>query len=764
MKLKLYLGICVFAQFLFACSPSFDSNFKEHDRFHFDSFLKKNFLEIKKEKALNGVWFNQWKNRDGYPVYEFITVKPNQASTCVINAMGGYEYSPAVLSNQTLTTHFIDPSKETYVNQLREFGHKSQEVELLYSLESDQFHWKNAVSTKNHPYTYTRLNSAQAKNWNLYQEICGQLVDQAKKINLNDVTIKKNTYLHSSNVIGLLQLSKSRSNEGNYCVYNQDNKTISSLPVSVDSEKNIIFSNLDILSYPDQQSLFKSISISSAKEFVSEEMLAKCSAFSKNAYNSDLRSQNNVFSRSSYQDNFSDDEYDESNPFFLSQGIKTSTYLVCNYSNKTTGTKEGWEWGEYPRWQWESQVQSCRGIFASNCLNLNGHWARDDIGLNAIGTMFVLDTNSKIEADFNRACYETNEKSKKRSERFYARYYVSDSKLSLNHTIWFRETPPENKYSLPFDRIISFGDSLTDNGNLHTATAGLAPGGGYYQGHFTNGFVWAEFFAKELGLDFYNWSVGASATKLGNIFDMFHSLPYTLQSELINFEAAIDEIGITQKEMSRSLFTILTGGNNFVQSVRNDPEDVSDDIIEFMQRLIDLGAKHIVVVNVPDLSAAPRFSDMTDPNNIAIQNSIIAMNNQLESKLNQLRRENRDVIFYPVDLFAITNEVIGNPNQYSIQNTNQKCYSGSVLAKYNPRNICTNPAQYLFWDDIHPSAAIHCQVSENAINAVLGTHNVSRIIQNSFQNKSVNQISTFNTSAQLSKNTNLEHCIYSFIN
>src|SRR5262245_30298944 len=46
-----------------------------------------------------------------------------------------------------------------------------------------------------------------------------------------------------------------------------------------------------------------------------------------------------------------------------------------------------------------------------------------------------------------------------------------------------------------FDRVVSFGDRLSDNGNLDAATFGIAPVSDYFAGRFSNGPTFAELLA-----------------------------------------------------------------------------------------------------------------------------------------------------------------------------------------------------------------------------------------------------------------------------
>src|SRR5438874_1472870 len=52
----------------------------------------------------------------------------------------------------------------------------------------------------------------------------------------------------------------------------------------------------------------------------------------------------------------------------------------------------------------------------------------------------------------------------------------------------------------PFTQLVVFGDSLSDVGNISSATFGSTPGQYYYNGRFSNGPVYAEALASGLGL------------------------------------------------------------------------------------------------------------------------------------------------------------------------------------------------------------------------------------------------------------------------
>ncbi|MEM6562436.1 MAG: SGNH/GDSL hydrolase family protein, partial [Planctomycetota bacterium] len=54
--------------------------------------------------------------------------------------------------------------------------------------------------------------------------------------------------------------------------------------------------------------------------------------------------------------------------------------------------------------------------------------------------------------------------------------------------------------SAQVSEVVYFGDSLVDVGNVDTATIGLIPGGDYFDGRFSNGLLFSEYLATDLGV------------------------------------------------------------------------------------------------------------------------------------------------------------------------------------------------------------------------------------------------------------------------
>lgn len=318
-----------------------------------------------------------------------------------------------------------------------------------------------------------------------------------------------------------------------------------------------------------------------------------------------------------------------------------------------------------------------------------------------------------------------------------------------------------NAQELPIQKLVFFGDSLTDNGNLYSLTLHIVPKSPpYFQGRFSNGPTWAEGVSKNYSA-FRNYAVGGATA-------MFH-MPSTrfVAPTLLELEVNAYLIESLFADKSKSLFTIWIGGNDYLfdpkEDVDTETTQVVDKISLAIKTLNYYGAKNFLIMNLPDLARIPRLE-----NNQArslIHELTIAHNKKLEAAVQAIQATHPDIHITYVDLYEIFNDVIDNPAKYNekynvnITNTTDACWKGGIFYRstisertleseienavklnkmstsdkvdvdvikrfimdtpelaatyqlgksYEFGNVpCDNPDEHLFWDFIHPSAVVH---------------------------------------------------------
>lgn len=254
------------------------------------------------------------------------------------------------------------------------------------------------------------------------------------------------------------------------------------------------------------------------------------------------------------------------------------------------------------------------------------------------------------------------------------------------------------------DQIYVFGDSLSDTGNAFQATGNqVPPSPPYFPGRFSNGSVWVEYLAQNLGLPStsqFNFAFGGATTGIDNT--ILPQLP-GLQTEIGGYIAANPPIN------QNALYVVWAGANDYLGGGVTDPRVPVNNLATAINSLAGVGAKNILVVNLPDLGQLPGtrnnpsaslLDNLSSAHNVALANTI----NQLETTLDS------DVNLISFDVNSLFSQAINSPQDFNFENAKDSCLTGIT--------VCSNPDRYLFWDAIHPTTFGH-QIIANSAYATL---------------------------------------------
>lgn len=234
-----------------------------------------------------------------------------------------------------------------------------------------------------------------------------------------------------------------------------------------------------------------------------------------------------------------------------------------------------------------------------------------------------------------------------------------------------------------FSAVFVFGDSLSDNGNLHSALSNLGldfPPAPYYNGRFSNGPVAVEYLAAVLNAPLYDFAFGGATTGIGNQTD--GGTQTTLGAlGLPGILTQVLGVSIPPAVVPSSLFVIWGGANDF--EIGGSPITAAVDILTVVAGLQGAGAKNILVPGLPNLALTPEFYG--DP--------AAAL---FSAQFNAILQQNlpTGATYFNVD--ALLNQIVANPGAYGFTNVTDACFDGTT--------VCANPDQYLFWDKIHPTS------------------------------------------------------------
>lgn len=296
------------------------------------------------------------------------------------------------------------------------------------------------------------------------------------------------------------------------------------------------------------------------------------------------------------------------------------------------------------------------------------------------------------------------------------------------------------------EELVVFGGSFSDSGQLGTKMLdALVPKCSYWNHRFSNGPNWNDYISGALGLTHRSYAVGGAETLIENTESGWKRILKFLDPRNVRdsaqdillspFPKQIDQWEKDQKkkpkDLEKTLFVIWVGPNDYLyhgkeaQDASGKLDDaVADElikkvqvgIVEGVERLQKLGAKHIVLGN------APRLNDVVSNGKDPISNETYAYltnghNKALELLAEEKGKENLDISVFHA--YERNEAVLADLNSFGFDSAG-RCYNGGI-AGYAPigkRGFCSKPLRTKLWDDMHPNTRMHCLLAEQLVRDV----------------------------------------------
>jgi len=255
-----------------------------------------------------------------------------------------------------------------------------------------------------------------------------------------------------------------------------------------------------------------------------------------------------------------------------------------------------------------------------------------------------------------------------------------------------------NGFTQPFNEIVIFGDSLSDNGNLILIKDQPMPDPElYYQGRFSNGPVWVEYLSdpERLNASLNNRAFGGAKTD--------GVTPPGLIAQVIEYMTVTDF-----SLSSDTLFIIWIGGNDCLYGDRNYQTSVAN-IKEAMQRLARGGAMSILVLNLPDLGTIPKELGTSGADEAT--DFSVNFNAELANMLDDFSVQYPGISLYEFDVYSFFIKVLKAPATFGFTNVTDPSPNFEV-----PNNF--NGTGYAFWDDIHPTTSMHTLIADQVFESL----------------------------------------------
>jgi outer membrane lipase/esterase len=263
-------------------------------------------------------------------------------------------------------------------------------------------------------------------------------------------------------------------------------------------------------------------------------------------------------------------------------------------------------------------------------------------------------------------------------------------------------------------RVVVFGDSLSDNGNLRTFGPPTPPYGagpnGFYR--FSSGLNYIDMMFGPMNSPLTLSPIGTPVfgSTAGNVDMAFggartDSLPNAngpipgLPTQVATFLALGGAFG------PNDLVVAWGGANNLFQYAgpltqaglsANSVAAADSMANNVLAPIVSHGGRTILVPNLPDFGSLPAYN--TVPANASAGTfASTTYNTQLAADVTTLAAANPAANFIQADVAAAFRVVIANPGAFGLTNVTQSCFTGAA--------VCATPNTYLFWDSVHPTQA-----------------------------------------------------------
>mgnify|MGYP006201951823 CR=1 FL=1 len=94
-----------------------------------------------------------------------------------------------------------------------------------------------------------------------------------------------------------------------------------------------------------------------------------------------------------------------------------------------------------------------------------------------------------------------------------------------------------------------------------------------------------------------------------------------------------------------------------------------------------------------------------------------SLSTTLAAMLDNMEANNPAITMFRFDVAGLFNQALGDPASFGLTNVTDAAAPGLEpgASSYDTSQIATNPDEYLFWDDVHPTAAVHAVLAEQML-------------------------------------------------
>jgi len=283
--------------------------------------------------------------------------------------------------------------------------------------------------------------------------------------------------------------------------------------------------------------------------------------------------------------------------------------------------------------------------------------------------------------------------------------------------------------ALHVSNIIVFGDSYEDEGTglriTSAAVEARIPGSKvlpsdptkpiYWSGRWSNGPTMVEVLARLLGVPLMNYAIGGAKSGSGN-YDAW--LDYFVDTGVAGQIDSFARSHMAESRDPNTLYIVSASTNDFGQfhdfhqpgriPIGETPEftyealgkRAANNISIDVERLVALGAQQILVFSAYPIVQMPLMA-LGDPQAAQAEQFTSGFDQELQRQLRRIISPKVHISIFPIG--ERMQSVILHPEEFGLKDVSHACQ----VTVPEPILACGSPATFVWWDEIHPTAAMH---------------------------------------------------------
>ncbi|RUP50901.1 GDSL lipase/esterase [Jimgerdemannia flammicorona] len=267
--------------------------------------------------------------------------------------------------------------------------------------------------------------------------------------------------------------------------------------------------------------------------------------------------------------------------------------------------------------------------------------------------------------------------------------------------------------SLPFNRLVVFGDSYSDTGHNFNLTQGKFPPSPPYDKKYSNGPVWCEYLAKNLGLTLENYAEGGATTD--NNFVQGHTSPANLPVNGIYQQIQKVYLPTNPSTASTALYALFSSGNDFHVDKLLSANHSALNLLRAVSLLRSSlpTARHFLLFRSADLGNLPYFHPQAaglfhHPFRSTLERGVATtvsakFNENLNAYTREYKQKNPEIELTVFETDKLFSGLDKQGEKYGFQNVKQQCVALDGR-RFVPQGEI---ASHFYWDSVHVTTKGH---------------------------------------------------------